>query len=127
MIAATIRTGAPNTIEKMIPTIGIAMRAPSSTSKSLSRLCLVTVTFGDVLTLKCRFSFRDTLCSMESSSSGVTLAAGATLAPALAATPAVAEAAGEGAGVGVCPNAAQTSAAEQRQVRIVNFIVVLWE
>ena len=90
-------------------------------------MCLVTVTVGELLELKCRFSFRETLRSMESSSSGVTLAAGATLAPALAETPAVAEVVGEGAGVGDCASAVQTSAAEQRQVKIVNFIVVLWE
>ena len=28
MIAATIRTGAPNRVEKMIPMIGMAMNAP---------------------------------------------------------------------------------------------------
>jgi hypothetical protein len=41
---------------------------------------------------------------------------------------AVPEAEGEGAGVGDdWPNAVQTSAIEQRQVKIVVFIVVLWE
>jgi hypothetical protein len=38
---------------------------------------------------------------------------------------AVAEIDGEGAGVADCPNAVKTSAIEQRQVRIGNFIVVL--
>jgi hypothetical protein len=33
----------------------------------------------------------------------------------------------EGEGAGDCPNPVKTSAPEQRQVRIVNFIVVLWE
>jgi hypothetical protein len=41
---------------------------------------------------------------------------------------AVPEAAGEGAGVGDdWPNAVQTSAIEQRQVKIVVFIGILWE
>src|SRR3954466_11010851 len=110
MIAATIRTGAPNTIEKIIPIIGMAMRAPSSTSKSpsewLRRLVLERVT------LKCRFNFFETLRSIESSSSGVALTAGEMLAPALALAAALAEIDGEGAGVGDCPNAVKMSAVE---------------
>jgi len=45
------------------------------------------------------------------------------LAPALADAMAVAET----AGVGDWPNAGKASAIEQRQVKIVVFIVVLWE
>jgi hypothetical protein len=77
--------------------------------------------------LKCRFSFLETLRSIESSSSGVALAAGEMLAPALAEATAVAETLGEGAGVGVWPNAVKASAIEPRQVKIVVFIGVLWE
>jgi hypothetical protein len=40
---------------------------------------------------------------------------------------AVAETEGEGAGVGDWPNAGKASAIEQRQVKIVVFIVILWE
>jgi hypothetical protein len=49
------------------------------------------------------------------------------VAPALAEATAVAEADGDGAAVGDWPSAVQTSAIEERQVKIVNFIVVLWE
>jgi len=48
-------------------------------------------------------------------------------APALAEATAVEETEGEGAGVGVCPNAGKASAIEQRQVKIAVFIVFLWE
>jgi hypothetical protein len=75
--------------------------------------------------LKWRFSFFETLRSMESSSSGVALAAGEMLAPALAEATAVAETEGEGAGVWDWPNAVKASAIEQRQVKIVVFIRVL--
>jgi hypothetical protein len=86
------------------------------------------VTLGpEVVTLKCRFSFRETLRSIESSSSGATVAAGEMLAPALAEATAVEETDGEGAGVGVWPNMGKASAIEVRQVKIVNFIVILWE
>ncbi|PYI92017.1 MAG: hypothetical protein DME97_11245 [Verrucomicrobia bacterium] len=71
--------------------------------------------------------FRFTLFSMESSSSGVALIAGEMLAPALAEATAVPDAEGEGAGVGDWPKAVKTSAIEQRQVKIVVFIGVLWE
>ena len=77
--------------------------------------------------LKCRFSFLETLRSIESSSSGVTEAAGEMLAPALAEATAVEETEGAGAGVEDWPNAVQASAIEQRQVKIAVFIVVLWE
>jgi hypothetical protein len=78
--------------------------------------------------LNFREVFRFTLFSMESSSSGVAETAGEMLAPALAEAMAVPDAAGEGAGVGDdWPNAVQTRAIEQRQVKIVVFIVVLWE
>ena len=98
------------------------MRAPSSTSKSPSeRLWRVVL---ERVTLNCRFNFFETLRSIESSSSGVALAAGERLAPALALAAAVDEIDGEGAGVGDCPNAVRTSATEQRQVRIVVFILV---
>lgn len=79
------------------------------------------------MTLKCRFNFFETLRSIESSSSGVALTPGEMLAPALALATAVEEIDGEGAGVGDCPTVVKTSATEQRQVRIVVFIVVLWE
>ena len=77
--------------------------------------------------LKWRFSFFETLRSIESSSSGVALAAGEMLAPALAEAMAVAETEGDGAGVEDWPNAVKASAIEQRQVKIVVFIRVLWE
>src|SRR3954447_3129538 len=106
MIAATIRTGAPNNVEKIMPTIGMAMSAPSSTSKSWSER---SRWLGDErVTLQWRRNFLETLRSMESSSSGVALTAGEMLAPALAEATAVPEA--EGAGVGDCPNAGQASA-----------------
>ena len=75
------------------------------------------------VTLKWRFNFFETLRSMESSSSGVAATAGEMFAPALAVATAVAET----AGVGVCPKAGRASAIEQRQVKMANFIVVLWE
>src|ERR1051325_3192362 len=121
MMAATIKTGAPNNVEKIMPTIGIAMSAPSSTSKSRSWWRSP----DERLTVKWRFSFLETLRSMESSSSGVALTAGEMLAPAEAEATAVPEA--EGAGVGDWPNAGQAGAIEQRQVKIAVFIVVLWE
>jgi hypothetical protein len=78
--------------------------------------------------LNLREVFRFTLFSMESSSSGVAVTAGEMLAPALAEATAVPDAAGEGAGVeDDWPNAVQTSAIEQRQVKIVVFISVLWK
>jgi hypothetical protein len=78
--------------------------------------------------LNFREVFRFTLFSMESSSSGVAETAGEMLAPALAEATAVPEALGEGAGVGDdWPNAGKKSAIEQRQVKIVVFIIVLWE
>src|SRR4051812_46763825 len=129
MIAATISTGAPNKVEKMIPTIGIAISAPSSTSKSPPSWCRwfrSIVIVGPMLEgLKCRRSFLFTLRSMESSSSGVALTAGEMLAPALAEATAVAETEGEGAGVGDWPNAVKARAIELRQVKIVVFIVSL--
>jgi hypothetical protein len=73
--------------------------------------------------LKWRFNLRETLRSIESSSSGVALAAGEMLAPALAEATAVAET----AGVGDWPNAGKKRAIEKRQVKIVVFIRVLWE
>jgi len=76
-----------------------------------------------LVTLKWRFSFLETLRSIESSSSGVAEAAGEILAPALAEATAVEDT----EGVGDCPNATQASAIEQRQVKIADFIVVLWE
>jgi hypothetical protein len=79
----------------------------------------------EVVTLKCFFSFRETLRSIESSSSGV--AAGEMLAPALAEATAVEETEGDGTGVGDWPSAVKASAIELRQVKIVVFIVVLWE
>ena len=79
----------------------------------------------ELVILKCLFSFRETLRSIESSSSGVALTAGEMLAPALAETTAVEEADGEGAGVAVWPNAVKASAIELRQVKIVVFIRVL--
>jgi hypothetical protein len=87
----------------------------------------VIVTPEGVEMLKCRFNFRETLRSIESSSSGVPETVGATLAPALAETTAVDETEGEGAGVGDWPNAVRTSAIEQRQVKIAVFIVILWQ
>jgi len=76
--------------------------------------------------LNFREVFRFTLFSMESSSSGVAETAGEILAPALAEATAVPDAEGEGAGVGEdWLNPVQTSAIEQRQVKIVVFIVVL--
>src|SRR5438067_2956874 len=74
-----------------------------------------------LVTLKWRFSFFETLRSIESSSSGVALAAGEMPAPALAEATAVAET----DGAGDWPNAVQTSAIEQRQAKIAVFIVVL--
>lgn len=47
------------------------------------------------------------------------------LAPALAEATAVAETEGEGSGVGVWPKAVETSAIEQRQVKMAVFIGVL--
>ncbi|MEY2574208.1 MAG: hypothetical protein QOJ87_2421 [Verrucomicrobiota bacterium] len=73
--------------------------------------------------LKWRFNLRETLRSIESSSSGVALAPGEMLAPALAEATAVAET----AGVGDWPNAGKKRAIEKRQVKIVVFIRVLWE
>jgi hypothetical protein len=65
---------------------------------------------------------------MESSSSDEVVAAGEMLAPAIAEATAVPEAEGEGAGVGEdWPNAGKKSAIEQRQVKIVVFISILWE
>jgi hypothetical protein len=55
----------------------------------------------------------------------VALSVGAMLAPALAEATAVDEA--EGDGVGDWPNAGQANAIEQRQDKMVIFIVVLWE
>jgi hypothetical protein len=122
MIAATIRTGAPKSVEKMIPMIGMAMRAPSSPSQSSWLWCRLTVVLGTEM-LKWRFNFLETLRSMESSSSGVAATAGEMFAPALAVATAVAET----AGVGDCPKAGRASTIEQRQVKIANFIVVLCE
>src|SRR3954465_361245 len=131
MMAATISTGAPNKGEKMIPTIGMAIRAPSSTSKSPLSWCRrfrSTVIVGpELVTLKWRRSFLFTLRSIESSSSGVAVTAGEMLAPALAEATAVAETEGEGAGVGDWPNAVKARAIELRQVKIVIVIGVLWE
>src|SRR5205807_5146342 len=73
---------------------------------------------GEVVTLKWRLSFLETLRSIESSSSGVALAAGEMLAPALAEATAVADT----AGVGDWPNAVRASAIEPRQLKIVVFI-----
>ena len=55
MIAATIMTGAPKIVVKMIPTIGIAMSAPKSSmspsscerSRSRSRFAVVAVIVAD--------------------------------------------------------------------------------
>jgi hypothetical protein len=108
--------------------IGIAMSAPFSISESsLLRWRVIVIPDGLVM-LNFREVLRFTLFSMESSSSGVALTAGAMLAPALAEATAVPDAEGEGAGVGdAWPNAVKTSAIEQRQVKIVVFISVLWE
>jgi hypothetical protein len=55
----------------------------------------------------------------------VALTAGEMLAPATAEATAVEEADGEGAGVGVWPNAGKKSAIEKRQAKVVVFIRVL--
>ena len=73
---------------------------------------------GEVVTLKWRLSFLETLRSIESSSSGVALAAGEMLAPALPEATAVADT----AGVGDWPNPVRASAIEPRQLKIVVFI-----
>jgi len=75
--------------------------------------------------LKCRFSFFETLRSIESSSSAVEVSAGEMLAPALAEATAVEETDGEGAGVGDWPNAGRASAIEQRLAKIAVFIVIV--
>lgn len=76
--------------------------------------------------LKWRFSFFETLRSIESSSSGVALAAaGEMFAPALAEATAVEEAEGDGGGGEAWPNTVKASAIEKRQVKIVVFIVIL--
>ena len=76
-----------------------------------------------VVMLKWRFNFLETLRSIESSSSGVAVAAGEIFAPALAEATAV----DETEGAGDCPKAGRASAIEQRQVKMAVFIVVLWE
>ena len=92
----------------------------------LADVVRVTVIPDGLVMLNFREVFRFTLFSMESSSSGVALTAGEMLAPAIAEATAVPD--GEGAGVGDdWPNAGKKSAIEQRQVKIVVFIVVLWE